>query len=251
MTPSPAEANRLTYDDARLAVLYDHDNPPGEDHAFFRRVTDEADARRIVDLGCGTGSLTVTLAGQGRTVVGIDPAEAMLAFARARPGGDAVEWRCGTAELIEPASADLVVMSGNVAMHLIGEDWAGALRRIAAGLVPGGRLAFETRNPVRRAWERWNQTPTERTTPAGQVVESESTSAPDADGVVLMRIRNAFPDDGAVVEVDQHLQFRSEARVRADLAAAGLTVERISCDWRRTPFEAVEHPLMVVEARRG
>ncbi|WP_230956173.1 class I SAM-dependent methyltransferase, partial [Micrococcus luteus] len=52
-----------------------------------------------------------------------DPAEAMLRVARARAGGDRVEWRRGTAELIEPASADLVIMSGNVAMHLIDQDW--------------------------------------------------------------------------------------------------------------------------------
>ena len=44
MTPSPAETNLATYDDARLAALYDHDNPPGEDHAFFRQVADEAGA---------------------------------------------------------------------------------------------------------------------------------------------------------------------------------------------------------------
>ena len=168
MHPDPAETNRRAYDDARVAALYDLDNPPGEDHAYFRRAAEESGARRIVDLGCGTGSLTVTLTGDDRAVVGIDPAEAMLRVARARPGGDRVEWRRGTAELIEPASADLVIMSGNVAMHLIGQDWHDALQRIAAGLAPGGRLLFETRNPVRRAWEDWQQEPTERTTAAGR-----------------------------------------------------------------------------------
>ncbi|MCO0634263.1 hypothetical protein NGH33_10025, partial [Micrococcus yunnanensis] len=71
--PSRAEANRRTYDDARLAAIYDVDNPAGEDHAFFRRVADEVSAARastrIVDLGCGTGILTVTLAGPGRDLL--------------------------------------------------------------------------------------------------------------------------------------------------------------------------------------
>ena len=44
--PSRAEANRRTYDDARLAAIYDVDNPAGEDHAFFRRVADEVSAAR-------------------------------------------------------------------------------------------------------------------------------------------------------------------------------------------------------------
>ncbi|UBH25005.1 class I SAM-dependent methyltransferase [Micrococcus porci] len=248
---TPSDPNGATYDDARLAALYDHDNPPGEDHAYFRQVADESRARRIVDLGCGTGSLTVTFAGEGRAVVGIDPAEAMLAVARARPGGNAVTWRQGTAELIEPASADLVVMSGNVAMHLIGEVWHATLRRVATGLVPGGRLVFETRNPVLRAWEDWSHGPTERTTPAGRLLETETVTAPDADGVVLMRSRTVFLADGALVEAEQRLQFRSAAQVRADLDAVGLTVERISGDWHRTPFDDATDRLMGVEARKA
>lgn len=251
MTPSAAETNRHTYDDARLAALYDLDNPPGEDHEFFRRLADEAGAERIVDLGCGTGSLTVTFAGEGRHVVGIDPAEAMLRVARERPGGDAVEWRRGTAELIDSDSADVVVMSGNVAMHLIGDDWHDTLRHISAGLAAGGRLAFETRNPVLRAWEGWNREASERMTPVGRVVETESTTAPDADGVVRMHCRTEFPDDGTVLDVDQHLQFRSEKQIRADLTVAELTVDRISGDWHRRPFDATTDRLMVVEARRA
>ncbi|WP_413774451.1 class I SAM-dependent methyltransferase [Micropruina sonneratiae] len=74
--------------------------PDGPDHDFFRRVAAETDARRIVDLGCGTGLLTVTLTGPGRVVTGIDPDPAMLQRASSRPGGDAVIWRLGTAELL-------------------------------------------------------------------------------------------------------------------------------------------------------
>ena len=59
-----------------------------------------------------------------------------------------------------------------------------------------------------------------------------------------------FAEDGAAVDLDQHLQFRSEERVRADLAAAGLRVERLSRDWHRTPFDAATDRLMVVEARK-
>lgn len=250
--PSPrTTSNRLTYDDARMAAIYDIDNPDGEDHDFFRQVAREADARRIVDLGCGTGILTVTLADEGRSVIGIDPAAAMLEIARTRPGGQNVEWRLGTSELIDPTWADLVIMSGNVAMHLIDTDWHAALAHIAAGLAPNGRLVFETRNPVRRAWESWQQDPTERMTPAGRVIESETTTTPDRDGVVTMHVRTEFPDQGATAQITQHLQFRSEEQIRTDLAQASLRVERISRDWRRGPFDVSKDALMVVEARRA
>ena len=82
--------NHLTHDDARLGAIYDMDNPDGPDHGFFRALADEISATRITDLGCGTGILTVTLAREGREVTGIDPAPAMLDYAKHRAGADQV-----------------------------------------------------------------------------------------------------------------------------------------------------------------
>ena len=50
------------YRDADLVELYDLDNPGGDDHAYYRALADQIDARTIVDLGCGTGLLTRSLA---------------------------------------------------------------------------------------------------------------------------------------------------------------------------------------------
>lgn len=119
MTSSPPGA--LAYEDELLAAVYDDDNPAGPDHEYFRDLARSISATRITDLGCGTGMLTATLTGPGCVVVGIDPAAAMLERAAARLGGDEVEWRRGTSELIEPDSSDLIVMSGNVAMHILGD----------------------------------------------------------------------------------------------------------------------------------
>ena len=47
--------------DPRIVDLYDLDNPDGPDHDFYRALADSRDARSILDLGCGTGILTVTL----------------------------------------------------------------------------------------------------------------------------------------------------------------------------------------------
>ena len=127
--------------DPRLAVVYDIDNPDGPDHDYFRRVADEVDARGVVDLGCGTGLLTVTLTGPERTVTGIDPDPSMLERAASRPGGHAVTWRLGAADQL-PDRADLVIMSGNVAMHIVGDEWHSDLSAIARCLVPGAPLSL-------------------------------------------------------------------------------------------------------------
>lgn len=250
LTPlNSREKSCVPYDDPRLAVVYDIDNPDGPDHDFFRRFADRLGAERIVDLGCGTGLLTVTLAKPGRTVTGIDPAAAMLERAAARPGGAAVNWVLGTRDLITPHTADLVIMSGNVAMHILGDDWHTTLAAIARGLRPGGRLVFEARNPQARAWETWNDPVAERDTPVGLLRESLTTKPPEEDGIVVMHCHNEFVDTGHIRDVEQSLQFRTRQQIEADLLAAGLVTLNVWRDWAQTPFGDTEaEQLMVFEA---
>lgn len=79
------------YVDPRLVDLYDIENPRSADTDFYVRLAAELDARRIIDLGCGTGLLTRELAVDGRQVAGVDPAPAMLAVARRKPGAERVK----------------------------------------------------------------------------------------------------------------------------------------------------------------
>src|SRR5215831_18291735 len=91
----------LHYVDPRLVELYDHDNPRETDTDFYLRLAAELGARRIVDLGCGTGLLTRELATvDGREVIGVDPAPAMLAVARRQPGAGRVRWIEGDASAL-------------------------------------------------------------------------------------------------------------------------------------------------------
>lgn len=213
----------MTYDDPRLAVVYDVDKPDGPDHDFFRALADRVGATSITDLGCGTGILTVTLATDGRQVTGINPAPAMLERAKGRTGGDQVlapgDIRTDQAFIGRPGDHER-----NVAMHITGSDWRTTLDHIAAGLRPGGMLVVESRNPEARACLQWNDPPNERANPVGMLRESVSTDPPDADGVVVMHVHNEFLDAGERLDFDQQLQFRSYRQIVQDLAAAGLRV---------------------------
>lgn len=237
------------YNDHLLAAIYDDDNPAGEDHDYYRALAMRLEATHITDLGCGTGMLTVTLTGPGRTVVGIDPATAMLARAATRPSEGAVEWRLGTSTLIDAEANDLIIMTGNVAMHILGSDWHSTLDYIARGLKSGGVLAFETRNPQAMAWTQWSDPGSERSTIVGRLRESTITTVPDTDGVVTMRCHNEFVDANRILDVEQKLQFRTLEQITADLHRAGLTLSHVWEDWKRTPFaHTAAAPLMVVEA---
>lgn len=154
--PHPPHACSGADYDPRMVDLYDEDNPDGPDHDYYRALARDADARRILDLGCGTGLLTVSLAGPGRRVVGVDPSAAMLAYARRRPGASGVTWVEGDSRAISGGPFDLVIMSDNAAQHIPDPDWQRTLHDLRRHCRPGAVLAFETRNPAARAWEGWN-----------------------------------------------------------------------------------------------
>lgn len=111
----------------KLVDLYDEDNPDGPDHDFYSALADNASAESILDLGCGTGILTVTFGGGGRRVVGVDRSATMLDYARRRVGADAVSWFLGDSRSIPASKFDLAVMNGNVAQHVPDDDWDQAL----------------------------------------------------------------------------------------------------------------------------
>jgi trans-aconitate 2-methyltransferase len=99
---------------------------------------------RVVDLGCGPGTLTATLVDRwpAAHVYGLDSSPEMIARATglSRPGrlefghGDIRDWRP------EPASVDVIV--SNAALQWV-PDHVAALPRWAAGLRPGGALAVQ------------------------------------------------------------------------------------------------------------
>ena len=147
------------YVDPRLVALYDIENARGGDTDFYVRLAADLSARTILDLGCGTGVLTCELAVDGRHVSGVDPSAAMLAVARQQLNADRVRWVEGDSSALGTPAADLVVMTGNVAQVFLDDDeWTATLRDIHAALRPGGHLAFESRNPDDRAWERPTRT---------------------------------------------------------------------------------------------
>jgi 2-polyprenyl-3-methyl-5-hydroxy-6-metoxy-1,4-benzoquinol methylase len=89
-----------TFSDPRQAVLYDVFNSDRSDLEAYVRIADEVEAYRVVDVGCGTGSLAVRLAALGFSVLGVNPARASLDVARAKPNAELVTWVHGDATSI-------------------------------------------------------------------------------------------------------------------------------------------------------
>jgi SAM-dependent methyltransferase len=206
----------------RLAQVYDAFDGPRDDLGAYLAIAGELGAERVLDVGCGTGSLAVALAGAGHTVTGLDPAAASLAVARSKDTGAAVTWVHGDATQVPAVGADLAVMTGNVAQVFVtDDDWAQVLRAIGAALRPGGYLVFETRRTERRAWEEWaaDTGPVTLDLPGvGPVEQRCEVTAVDLP-LVSFRCTYAFLADGEVITSDSTLRFRDRAELESSLAA--------------------------------
>lgn len=75
--------------DPRQAVLYDVFDDDRSDLDAYVAIAREVGARRAVDVGCGTGSLAISLAEEGIHVIGVDPAAASVDVARSKPAATA------------------------------------------------------------------------------------------------------------------------------------------------------------------
>ncbi|WP_049658592.1 bifunctional 2-polyprenyl-6-hydroxyphenol methylase/3-demethylubiquinol 3-O-methyltransferase UbiG [Kitasatospora sp. MY 5-36] len=214
----------------RLAALYDPLDPDRGDLDAYLAMAREFGARRVLDIGCGTGVFALLLAGRGFEVVGVDPALASVEVARAKPGAGRVRWIHGDATDLPPLQADLATMTANVAQAIAGpRAWRGTLRGAFAALRPGGRLVFETRDPGARAWEEWTRERSHRVTevPGAGAVESWVDLVGVRGPLVTFRWTYVFAVDGQVLTSDSTLRFRERAEMERDLAAHGYVLEEV------------------------
>jgi len=214
------------FDDPRLAALYDPLDPDRSDLDVYTAIVDELGARRVLDVGCGTGTFACLLARRGIDVVGVDPAGASLDVARTKPGADRVRWLHGDATSLPPLRVDLATMTANVAQVFLTDDaWATTLQGIGSALVPGGHLVFETRDPARRAWEGWTReaTATRVDVPDVGPVESWTDLTDVSLPFVSFHDTTVLPD-GTALHSDSTLRFREREEIEATLVACGFEV---------------------------
>jgi SAM-dependent methyltransferase len=114
------------------------------------RLLGDVRGKRVLDLGCGTGQASITLARQGAHAIAIDSSAARLAEGRARAEAEEVrlEWHPGDlADLafLRAESIDLAVSFGALGEV---EDLDRVLRQVHRVVRPGGAFVFSYEHPL-------------------------------------------------------------------------------------------------------
>lgn len=111
-------------------------------------------ARRVADLGIGTGDLVIALARRGFDVVGVDVSAPMLAIAQAKVDAASlsspprlVRQDLRRLQLAPPVDAAVCVYTV-VNQLTTADDLAQAFASVAGALVPGGVFVFELNLPA-------------------------------------------------------------------------------------------------------
>lgn len=136
-----------------LADHYAASSASGPANALYDRPTilrllGPVRGRRVLELGCAAGYLTLELVQAGAEVIALDKSERMVEHARRLVDGRA---RVEVADLshglpmVDSESMDLV--SASLVLHYL-PDWQGVISEVRRVLKPGGALVMSVHHPI-------------------------------------------------------------------------------------------------------
>ncbi len=254
------------------AALYDHEyRRRRADVTFYRELAQKrlGGPGRILELGAGSGRVTIPLARDGHEVVAVDQSPAMIAALHARiaklPAAVAPRITVLPGDLCTftaPGKFALVIAAFNVLEHLYTRGELDAcLRRVTAHLAPGGAFAFDVQLPD-LAWlgrdpqKRWAKTRFTDPSTGRPTFYSTNHDYDPVNQIALIRIYYD-PVDGRgpsrIIKLTQRKYFPAE--LEALVAHAGLRVAARYGNFFWAPLDgAAESQVLIVEralARRN
>ena len=127
-----------------LPELYDLENPDFEPEGLFYLELARELGGPVLELGCGTGRMTIPLAQHGLEMTGVDIVPEMLALGKSKAGDLPIRWVEADARAFQLGQKyRFIFESGGVFMHMLtNADQDAFLARVREHLAPGGRFVF-------------------------------------------------------------------------------------------------------------
>ncbi|HEX4491718.1 MAG TPA: class I SAM-dependent methyltransferase [Acidimicrobiia bacterium] len=212
--------------------LWPHLLDPDILDAAVEALADLAGAGPALELGAGTGRITLPLSARGIRVDGIELSQPMVDVLRAQPGGDDVAVTIGdfaTTRVDGPFT--LVYLVRNTITNLTTQDeQVACFRNAAAHLAPGGRFVIENYVPELRRLP-----PGETTYVFDHTDEHLGYEEYDFDRQIAIS-HHAWTIDGELRQFSSPHRYVWPAELDLMAQLAGLTLEARWSDWHRAPF---------------
>ena len=203
----------------------------------------------VLELACGTGQLTVPIAGAGLPTAGLDLSAPMLGTARQRAAAAkvSVEYVLGDIRKFDLGRKfALIFIARNSLLHLHStEDLLALFAAVRRGLAPGGMFAFDIFNPNVRLLAR---TPGQRfplfeveTESFGKLSVEATINYDAATQVGRSRwyVSTASDPDAWILPLELRNIFPQELPLL--LAAGGLRLTSRTGDLSQAPFTSTSH----------
>lgn len=150
-SPAPPAHRAQANDYDSFAEAYAADNENNLVNAHYERpamlaLAGDVAGRRILDAGCGSGSLSAALRERGAVVTGIDASAGILALARRRLGDDAALHVVDLRDRLPFGDGAFDDVVASLVLHYL-EDWGPTLTELRRVLRPGGRLIASVDHP--------------------------------------------------------------------------------------------------------
>lgn len=219
-----------------IPLVYDQINGWGKDDEFFLTLLNKLNAKKIADLGCGTGRLTTHFAKAGYQITAIDPNGEAIQYAKSKKYPGDVTWIVGDSTNLQANAFDTVIMTANVAqVFLTEESWQNVISDAYRALKSGGSFIFDTRNPLAKAWEQWEKdvTPDVATDPvSGELLEIWTEYEGFVEDVFTFyeTVKNARTDE-VVIHEKMQLKFRTQEEIHESLHQVGFSQIQAYGDW--------------------
>lgn len=193
-------------EDLKLRILVDGNHFDSE----FRNRTDDIPfydelagkkPLRILELGIGTGRISIPLAQNGHAVTGVDFSSSMLEKTKQKSErlGVSIDLiRSDIADFDSDLKFDLVLSPFNTLMHFSKETISKVLGRVRNALAPQGRFILDVSNPTRYA---------DKAKIEGNTY-STSYPSPDSEGNVYVSTEVSLHEN----QIDIIRSFMSESR---------------------------------------